>query len=311
MRECSRQVPLLNAIIDHEHARELATMSQLLDELADVAELVQADLLNGVRNPKTGRRGMTGEFVLRALVVKQLNSFSYEELSFHLADSSAYRSFCRIGIADRVPTAKTLQRNIKKVRSETLEKLNRSLVGLTQKRGIEDGGKMRGDCTVTESNIHAPTDSALLDDCVRVLTRLLHRTMKEVVHVGFTDHTRRARRRAIAIQYARRKLKRVPLYRDLIKVTERTVRGAERALAKLESYQSSDVMAAARAAGLAAELRHYPRPSRRALRKPVSATATSCPANPRDTSSPRIEVAATASKSACGATMHRFDMGTS
>lgn len=38
---------------------------------------------------------------------------------------------------------------------------------------METGETVRTDCTVVESNIHEPSDSELLWDCVRVLTRLL------------------------------------------------------------------------------------------------------------------------------------------
>jgi IS5 family transposase len=231
-------------------------MSELHDEAKGVWDLVQANLLRGVQNPKTGRRGMTGEFVLRAMIVKQLKGFSYDELAFHLVDSSTYRTFCRIGIADAGPSAKTLQRNIKKVRPETLAGVHRLLMSVAHQRGIERGEKMRGDCTVTESNIHAPTDSTLLDDCVRVLTRGMHRA-RELVRFGFTDHTKRARRRTIAIQYAARKLGRVAHYKELMKVTAKTIRGAERAAAALDAFKSGDPMEIVRAGMLAAELRHY------------------------------------------------------
>lgn len=265
MREMiGQQAGLVFTPVDHEHARELAAMSKLLDEAKGVADVVQADLLRGVTKPKTGRRGMTGELVLRAVIVKQLNGFSYEELAFHLIDSSTYRTFCRIGLADRVPSAKTLQRNIKKVRAETLIEVNRLLMSIAQHRGIERGAKMRGDCTVTESNIHAPTDSTLLDDCVRVLTRGMHRA-KKLVRVGFTDHTKRARRRTIAIQYAARKLARVPLYKDLMKVATKTARAAERAAGALDDFEGGDPVALARAIALAAELRHYVGLTRRVL----------------------------------------------
>ncbi len=255
-RMIEQQGGLVFQPVAHEHAQELATMSDLLKEADGVVGLVQADLIRGVKNPGTGRSGMNGEFVLRVLVVKQLNGFSYAELAFHLADSSTYRTFCRVGFADNVPSAKTLQRNCKKVRPETLEEVNRRLLAVAQKRGIERGAKMRGDCTVTESNIHPPTDSSLLDDCVRVLTRGLRRA-KGLVPVGFIDHTRRARRRAIGIQYAARKARRRPLYQDLLKVTKKTVAHAERAARALDRYDGDDPLGAGRAKSLAAELRHY------------------------------------------------------
>jgi IS5 family transposase len=115
---------------------------------------------------------------------------------------------------------------------------------------------VRGDCTVTESNIHEPADSSLLDDCVRVLTRGLHRS-KELVRFSFTDHSKRARRRTIAIQYAARNAARVPLYKDLMKVATNAVRAAERAADALDKFNGSDPIDAARAVFLAADLRHY------------------------------------------------------
>jgi IS5 family transposase len=161
MREMTgQQLGLVYMPVAHAHAEELAMMSELLDAV-EAAELVHADLLRAVKNPQTGRPGMTGELVLRAVVVKQMNGFSYDELEFHLLDSATYRTFCRIGIADDVPSAKTLQRNIKLVRPETLEQVNRLVMELAQQRGVELGDQLRGDCTVSESNIHEPTDSSL------------------------------------------------------------------------------------------------------------------------------------------------------
>jgi IS5 family transposase len=150
-------------------------------------------------------------------VVKQANGFSYEELAFHLADSQSYRAFCLIGFADKPPKKSTLQRNLKQVRAETLERINRALVANAQQQGIEDGRRLRSDATVVESAIHEPTDSSLLVDCVRVLTRLL-REAREYVALDFTNHLRRAKRRGLAIQHTAKAEQRVPLYRDRVRV---------------------------------------------------------------------------------------------
>jgi IS5 family transposase len=105
---------------------------------------------------------------------------------------------------------------VKKVRVETLEEIDRILLKRAAREGVEKGRKVRIDSTVVEANIHAPSDSTLLWDSVRVMTRLL-----EQADAGFTawqDHTKRAKRRMLAIQRARTQEKRVPLYRDLLKV---------------------------------------------------------------------------------------------
>jgi transposase, IS5 family len=224
------QLPLVPAFHAHVRSRELEVMSQILDEHPEAAQWVLDDLIAGQVSARYGREGMSGEQVLRVILVKQLGGFSYDELAFHLADSTSYRAFCRLGITQPIPTAKTLQRNVKLVRSHTLEKINRLLVEHARKTGLEDGQQQRVDCTVMKTNIHAPTDSSLLKDAVRVLTRLIVRARKYVT-VEFTNHQRCAKRRALAIQHARSNEERVPLYQALLKVTEQTMTAAQRTMA--------------------------------------------------------------------------------
>jgi IS5 family transposase len=191
------QLPLVPAFHTHVRSRELEAMSRILDAHPEAARWVLDGLVGRRVSSRHGREGMSGEQVLRVILVKQLDGFSYDERSLHLADSMSYRTFCRIGIAQKVPTSKTLQRNVKMVQPRTLEKNNRLLVEHASAAGIEDGKKLRVDCTVMETNIHEPTDSSLLWDSVRVLTRLINRA-REYADVAFTDHQRVAKRRALA-----------------------------------------------------------------------------------------------------------------
>ena len=229
------QLPLVPAPFGHDHVRELAAVRAILDAHPEFARWVQADLLAGGVAADRGRDGMSGEQVLRALVIKQANGFSYDLLAFHVADSQSYRAFCVIGFADKPPKRSTLQRNIKLVRPETLERINRALVTYAQEHELEDGRRLRSDSTVVEAAIHEPTDSRLLLDCVRVLTRLL-RDARTYVALSFINHHRRAKRRALAIQHAAKMEQRVPLYRDLVTVAENTVESARLAVEKLKSY---------------------------------------------------------------------------
>jgi IS5 family transposase len=89
-------------------------------------------------------------------------------------------------------------------------------------QGIERGRTIRGDTTVVDAAIHEPADSSLLWDCVRVATRLMHRIAKRrsALRKAFSDRTRRAKRRAYAIKFHRRRKDMVDQYRDLIRVAE-------------------------------------------------------------------------------------------
>ena len=241
MRQILRQqMPIVHLHVDHDHAKELAVMSLALDKAPRIVELIFEDLTRFGSSWKKGRVGMTDEQVLRAIIIKQMNGFSYQELAFHLADSRSYRTFCRLGIADKAPSRPTLQRNIKKIRAETMEAINKILILQACDEGIEKGKKIRIDCTGIESNIHEPSDSSLLWDCVRVLTRQLRQAARWI-DFSCTDHSRRAKRRFIAIRSAKKK-KRTKLYRDLLKVTQNTIQAAEKAVPLLENAPHIDLM---------------------------------------------------------------------
>lgn len=257
MREkVHQQVPLVPAPIAHVHARELERMSRVLDELPEAVARVHADLVRPGTAAGKGRKGLTAEQILRAMLVKQMNRFSYEELAFHLSDSNSYRWFCRIGIADRTPKKSALQKAIKRVQASTWERVNQMLVRYAAKKKIENGEKIRTDCTAVESNIHHPNDSSLLWDCVRVLTRLMGRA-RDDFGLSFNDHSRRAKRRAQGIAHRKTMHDRRPLYRDLIKVSARTLGQARAVAAELEKTTSGDLMRALKAYALATELQHY------------------------------------------------------
>lgn len=257
MREkVHQQVPLVPVPIRHVHARELERMSRVLDELPEAAARVHADLVRPGAKPGTGRKGLTAEQVLRAALIKQMNGFSYEQLAFHLADSSSYRWFCRIGIGERGPKKSTLQKAIKRVQASTWERINQMLVRYAAEHKVENGEKVRTDCTAVESNIHHPNDSSLLWDCVRVLVRLMRRAEADF-GLTFNDHSRRAKRRTQGIAHRKTSQQRLPLYRDLIKVTERTLRQAQDVAVRLETKPGGTLMQMLEAYVLATELHHY------------------------------------------------------
>jgi transposase, IS5 family len=242
-----------------EHAKELQAIAGLLDENPTVAELVLQDLQpKGLLN-EGGANGLSAEQVLRALIIKQLNGFSYRELAFHLSDSVSYRKFCRLGWG-QAPSKSVLAACIKAIRRETFEKINRLVVGMAKTKKIEDGKKVRVDTTVVESNIHTPLDSNLLWDSVRVVTRLMGDAQQAVgAEVKFPNRTRRAKRRTLGILNARTQEKRKPLYRDLLTVAEETLQCAERVVETIGKAVVSGSMSLSdrlRAVGVGKELTH-------------------------------------------------------
>ena len=253
-----KQQPLMQAFISHEHGRELAKMDEILDQMREILAPARKDLAQD-RSVRHGRAGMTAEQVLRVLFIKQLNGFSYEELSFHMADSTCYRAFCRFGALEKTPGRSTLQENIKRLSPETLQKVQNALVLYGRSMGMEDGSRIRVDCTVTESNIHEPTDSSLLWDTTRKLTSILKKARK--YGATFSVRTRKAKRRWVEIQTAGRMEKRVPAYRDLIEVTKATCDDALRTAESLDKKATKHKSAAK----LALQLREFEALGRRVI----------------------------------------------
>lgn len=251
------QMSLVPTTVDHHHAVELEGISRILDENPIINEMVLQDLTHGVNNRDTGAQGMTAEQTVRAAIIKQMEGYSYDILAFHIIDSRCYRNFCRIGIAHKGFKKSALCSNIKAISPETWEAINRIVVAYGDDKDIEKGRQSRIDCTVVSSNIHEPSDSSLLWDSVRVLTRILHQINERFdgLQVPFSDHSKRAKRRMLGIMNAKSKKLREVRYKDLLKVTAKTVNYAETAIPLLESFPVKDPMLAIVAQNLVEDLR--------------------------------------------------------
>jgi len=250
-----KQMPLIEPASGHAKERELEAISNIIDSTPNICDYVLQDLNKGkIFKRKTGARGMSAEQVLRAAVVLRLFDCTYEDLAFHISDSRCLRRFCLIGIADKGFKKSTLNSNIKSISAQTWELIFRDLLGHAKDEKIEKGRKVRIDCTVVESNIHKPFDSVQLFDAVRVLTRLLE-TARDYfgISIIFSDHLRRAKRRMVAIQYAKSDKQRLPLYKDLLKITGKTIGYAIRAEEILVKLCSADNQLL----GLLCEIKHY------------------------------------------------------
>jgi IS5 family transposase len=257
-KKYQKQLSLMITGVDHPHARELQAISQVLDSKPIINEWVLQDLTRDkVMLTDTGAEGMTAEQVVRAAIIKQMEAFSYEDLAFHLLDSICYRNFCRIGIADKGFQKSALCANIKAISPETWESINHLLVAYGQNKNIETGKQSRIDCTVISSNIHEPTDSSLLWDSVRVLTRMLGKIKEqfEDLKISYTDHTKRAKRRMLGVLNAKNKKVRKKEYQDLLKVTHKTVSYAETAVSLLENQALKNLSLFDTARSMADELK--------------------------------------------------------
>ena len=249
-------MPLMPHILDHPQSKELEAISGIIAANPIICDHILQDL-NCNKHPghRLGAKGMSADQVLRCVIIKTLFGFTYEELAFHIVDSQSIRWFCRIGIAEEGFKKSALNKNIKAISADTWEAINRDILGYAAEEKIEKGRKVRIDCTCVESHIHAPSDSSLLWDSVRVLTRLIERGREEAgLRVyGFQDHRRRAKRRMLAIMNAKNKKQRKRAYADLLKVTGKVLGYARGALEAIRNSPCANPMLL----GLSYGIEHY------------------------------------------------------
>jgi len=234
-----------------------------------VVDLVWEDLrraTNGTTKAASGAKGMSAEQVLRFALVKMRLGLSYRALADRVDDSIVLRAFCRIPF-ERIPAFTTLQENIKRIKAETFERVNAAIVAYAVEKKVEDGKRIRIDSTAVESNIHHPTDSAQLWDCVRVLTRILRQAEADFEHLcgRFSDHTRAAKKLRYQINNARRQTHRKPLYKRLIAIANKTAAYADEALAELAPEKISTFEGLLRAAEVRRVLEEYTALTRRVI----------------------------------------------
>lgn len=225
---------------------ELAQIDAVLED-ETIYQIVRADLSQRYpKTPQTGRGSTPVEVILRMLVVKHLYNLSYEKVEKAVKDSLVLRRFCRVYF-EEVPDDTTLIRWANQIKPETLKALHARVVGLAVELKVTKGRKLRTDGTVVETHIHYPTDSSLLNDGVRVLSRQLKRAQPvlaggvAVTKAWFRDRSRSARTIQRQIERAARqgREKTKPLYEKLVQISRATLKQAHQVVDQLETVGTS------------------------------------------------------------------------
>ena len=207
-----------------KHADEALNDDRLL-------EIIQEELSRRCKKSKTrGRPSTPAEVVLRMLLLKHIRGWSYEDVTREVRANLVYREFTGVG-GGKVPDDKTMGRLARQLGPEAIGQLHRRTVEIAREKQVLTGRRMRVDTTVVETNIHYPTDSTLMGDGVRVLTRVMKKAAAAAGKAGvrFRDRTRSVKRSILEIVYAARNKsengqeKMKAGYRKLLEATSRVV----------------------------------------------------------------------------------------
>lgn len=198
--------------------------------------IIQQELSKRCPKSKTrGRPGTTAEVLLRMLLLKHLRGWSYVDVTREVRANLVYRQFTGIG-GGKVPDDKTMGGLGRQLGPEVIEKLHQRVVAIALEKQVVTGRKMRVDTTVVETNIHYPTDSTLLNDGVRVLTRVMKKITAVAGKAGtkLRDRSRSVKRYVLNIARASRdksekgQAKMKAAYVKLLETTSRVVGQAKK-----------------------------------------------------------------------------------
>src|SRR5437762_11125879 len=152
----------------------LRKIDALLEDEAVIEVVAQGLEARWPQSRRRGRLGTPAEVVLRMLILKHLFDWSYDDMEREVRANLVYRMFTRIDAGD-VPDAKTIVKIARTLGPEVIAQLHRQIVEVAKRAGVTHGRRFRIDTTVVATNVHYPTDSTLLRDGVRVLTRMMQR----------------------------------------------------------------------------------------------------------------------------------------
>ena len=175
---------------------------------------------------------MSIESIFRCVLLKQITQLSYKKLAFHLSDSQTYRAFVRLK-PGQFPGKSSLQSTVRRVQPETLRKIHHLLMVDWIDQGTLSLDALRIDSTVVASNIAPPLDSQLLNDGVRVLSRLMSQSKKVTgVKSRFVDQRKPTKSLAFRLFHAK-KPEKVVLYSPMLRCVQTTLRQVSKAIDKV------------------------------------------------------------------------------
>jgi transposase, IS5 family len=161
----------------------MAHVDAMLADEAMVSAVHHALVQRHPQSRRRGRLGFPAEVVLRLLILKHIRNWSYAELEREVRANLVYRDFTRVGAA-KMPDAKTMGRWGVAMGPTVIHQIHDRIVQIARAHDVVQGRRMRVDTTVVENNIHYPTDSSLLGDGVRVLTRTMRKIAKLTGQAG-------------------------------------------------------------------------------------------------------------------------------
>lgn len=212
---------------------KFAVIDTILTMHPEIVEIVASDF-SGKESKRLGRQDRpTVEQILRGALYKEMKGLTYRELEYAQYDSRICALFVKL--EERTPISFSVwQKYISMIRAETLDRVIIAINKVAQAEGLEDFSKARCDATGVETNIHYPTNNALMWDCIKTFDRLLMKLREESGGaITVRRYKKQAKKHYGKINNTKSEEKRKDLFEKQLKLLRTSINQAERAVATL------------------------------------------------------------------------------
>ena len=174
--------------VDWVRNPEFGLIDTILEKNPYLYGIVAADIMAGNKESAFGRGDTPSvEQITRAALYKEMKRCDYRELEYAQTDSRICEQFVKINSV-RPYSFQMYQKYISRIRPESLSRLMVEINKIAIEEGIEDLKKFREDSTVVETNIHYPTNNAIVWDCIKESHRLLNHLQEEIRTLEYEDY---------------------------------------------------------------------------------------------------------------------------
>jgi IS5 family transposase len=193
---------------------EFGLLDTILEAHPELYTLVEQDITGGRKENNLGRGDSPGvEQIVRAALYKEIKSIDYRELEFAQTDSRICEQFVKTDPCNPY-SFQVFQKYISRIKSENLEKLMVELNRIAIGEGLEDLKNFPQDSTVVETNIHYPTNNALVWDCIKTSQRLLERLQEDIGSMSIEEYRNAAKKTYFKINVSKGADERAALFAE-------------------------------------------------------------------------------------------------
>lgn len=210
---------------------EFGLIDTLLEQHPELLLLVRADVMDKEKASNFGRGDIPSvEQIMRAAIYKEMKGLDYRGLEYAQSDSRICSTFIKLEM--RKPFSfQMFQKYVSRIQVSTLQKLLVEINKIAIVEGYEDLSKIRQDTSTVESNIHYPTNNALVWDCIKESHRLLEQLSKEITELPFIDYIKSAKKTYFKINNTKAD-KRTELFRKQLITFTKTINQVSNAIKK-------------------------------------------------------------------------------